>query len=154
MSSIWQTNRAKIAHTVEWVLALVGAVNCVVIPFFFSQNQDPLFPLPGLYLIEIALLGILGLVSIMRDQVQNASYWGAIPWLVAGGLLAFVILGAWTIGLFLMPAMVAFLIAGILAGRRQSRKLSPHIGLFVLAAVVQAGIMLGLLLLSPNVQWG
>jgi len=45
-------------------LAIVAAINCVIVPMLFAQQQ-PLFPLPGLYLIEIAVLGILGLTGLL-----------------------------------------------------------------------------------------
>ncbi len=44
--------------------------------------------------------------------------------------------------------------AGILADRRRNQSLFRHLGVLVLAGLLQAGLMIGvILLMSPNVQW-
>lgn len=136
-----QLNLNRLSRPAEWILAVVGAANCIVVPFFFVEGQSPLFPFPGLYLIEIALLGVLGLISIIVEQNED-SRWRVVPWAVAGILLAFVVLGAWTIGFFLIPATLAFLLAGVLGDRRLNRPLVNHAGVFLIAAIVQAAVML------------
>jgi hypothetical protein len=124
---------------VKGIVAFIGAINCVVVPSQFS-NQRPLFPFPGLYLIEIVLLGILVLAIVVLQPEWNGRE-KQIPWIAAGILLAFVILGAWTIGFFLIPALIAFLLVGILADWGAGEAVRKHVGLFFLAAVVQAGLI-------------
>jgi hypothetical protein len=56
----------------ELFCALLGAINCIVIPVLFTREQMvipdlqllDLFPLPGFYFLEIMLLGLLSLISI------------------------------------------------------------------------------------------
>lgn len=136
-----QTNLTRLTRIAEWLLAIVAVVNCIVVPFLFIQNQSTLFPLPGLYFIEIALSGVLGLISVVIEHDEN-SPWHMVPWIVAGILLAFVVLGVFSIGFFLIPATVAFLGVGILGDRRLDRRMVYHVGLFLVAAAVQATIML------------
>jgi len=121
-------------------LAVVAAINCVIVPLFFTQ-QRPLFPLPGLYLIEIAVLGILGLAGLLIVESRSA-FWRGSPWIAAGVLLAFVILGGFSIGLFLIPATVAFLLAGFLMNRLKGGQVIRFIGLFLIAAVLQVILMM------------
>jgi hypothetical protein len=121
-------------------LAVLGAINCVVVPLFFTQ-QRPLFPLPGLYLIEIAVLGILGLAGLLFI-VPYPPFWRGALWVAAGFLLAFVILGGFSIGFFLIPAMVTFLLAGFLMNRIEGDQVIKYIGLFLIAAVVQVILMM------------
>ena len=136
-----EANSSRLARITEWLLATVGVVNCIVVPFLFAQNQSDLFPLPGLYFIEIALSGVLGLISVVNEHHED-SRWQMIPWIVAGILLAFVLLGGFSIGFFLIPATVAFLGIGILGDRHSSRRMVYHAGFFLVAAAVQATIML------------
>jgi hypothetical protein len=129
------------------VIAFLGAVDCVVIPFLFVQGQSPIFPLPGLYFIEIALLGLLGVMSVSasadpRSHEFVRTLWAEIPWGIAGVMLAFVILGAWSIGFFLIPAFLAFLIVGIWSYRRMGGSAVRHLGVLVLSAAIQATVML------------
>ncbi|MFZ0547467.1 MAG: hypothetical protein WAM60_18620 [Candidatus Promineifilaceae bacterium] len=121
-------------------LTVVAAINCVIVPVLFAQ-QRPLFPLPGLYLIEIAVLGIFGLTGLLL--VESASpFWRAVPWVVAGALLAFVILGGFTIGFFLIPATVAFSLASVLLNRIEKGPLSKYIGLLLIATILQATLII------------
>jgi hypothetical protein len=122
------------------VLAGLAALNCAIVPLFFG-GQRPLFPLPGLYLIEIAALGILGLTALLLVEPVT-SFWRAVPWVAAGALLAFVILGGFSIGFYLIPAATAFFAAGFLQNRIQGDPVTRYLGLFLIAAVVQATVML------------
>ena len=134
-------NSGQVLRIAEWLLAIVGVVNCVVVPFLFAQNQSDLFPLPGLYFIEIALSGVLGLISVVIEHHEDWR-WRTVPWIVAGILLAFVVLGGFSIGFFLIPATIAFLGVGFLGDRHRSRRMVSHVGHFLIAAAVQATIML------------
>lgn len=121
-------------------LAVAAAINCVVVPMLFAQ-QRPLFPLPGLYLIEIAVLGILGLTGLLIVE-SRSPFWRRVPWAAAGVLLAFVILGGFSIGFFLIPATAAFLLAGFLMNGIERGLVVQYIGLFLIAAVLQVALML------------
>jgi hypothetical protein len=120
-------------------LAIAAAINCVIVPMLFAQ-QRPLFPLPGLYLIEIAVLGILGLTGLLVAETFSP-FWRVVPWIVAGALLAFVILGGFSIGFYLIPATIAFLLAGFLLNRIEKGSFSKSIGLFLITAILQATLM-------------
>lgn len=129
----------------EWLAALVGAINCVLVPAVFAQSQRHLFPLPGLYFVQIALLGVLVLAFVAaRPQLKRR--WAALPWLAAGVVLAFVILGGFTIGPFLIPAFIGFVITGVLGDLQDGRAMGRHLGYLLVAAVAQAALM-GLLIL-------
>ena len=81
--------------------------------------------------------------------------WGWVAWWAAGAILGFSVLGALTVGPLFLPAGIALLGAGILADRRRNQSLFRHLGILVLAGLLQAGLIIGLILLkSPNVQWG
>lgn len=128
----------------ESFCAILGAINCIVIPVLFAREQmivpdmgySDLFPFPGFYFLEIMILGLLSLVSIFMTT-QSLSFWSALPWISAGALLAFVVIGAWTIGFFLIPAMVSFIIVGILSGRRRKSNLGLYFIYFISAALMQ-----------------
>lgn len=124
-----------------WLAALVGAVTCVLVPFLFARQQDGLWPFPGLYFVQIALAGVLVLVFV-------AAGWGLkarrrwLPWAAAGILLAFVILGGFSIGPFLSPAFAAFALVGFLVDWPDGGAVARHAGVLLVAAVAQAALML------------
>lgn len=128
-----------------------GFLSAVVVVFFGAlQAASPgtpwqnLVPFPLLYLIEIIALSYLAMLSLLRAEpgANSPGWMPALIWIAAGGLLAFVVLGGFSIGFYLIPSMLTFIVAGILADRRQNLSLTGHIGLMFLAASIQAAIML------------
>lgn len=151
MDELNQPNEQVRKSTLEIILALIGAINCFAVPiiYAFSAQTNPpsnffsLFelPTPGLYFIELVLIGVLGLLAGIKKQHQPSVFWSVIPWISSGILLTFVILGAWTIGFFLIPAMIAFLVLGILVDRRLKGEIALHVIYFVSAGIAQAVIV-------------
>jgi hypothetical protein len=113
----------------------------------FAQNQGTLFPLPGLYFIEIALLGVLVLLYVAARPGLKVR-WPAVPWAAAGILLAFVIIAGFSIGPALIPAVAAFVVAGLLGDWQTGESLARHAGVFLVAAVAQGAVMVMLALVA------
>jgi len=140
----------------EKILAVLGAVFSLGVVYLFSTSQISsfdlifvdLFPLPGLYFLEILALCLASTALILKPSQSKSPWLNFLPWLCAGVLLAFVILGAWTIGFYLIPAMLAYLIAGILSAVRNKNHLSSHFYVFVMAGLLQAGLILLLVILQ------
>ena len=138
----------------EWFFALFGAVVCVGVAIgFASQQSHDLWPAPGLYFLEIILLALLALFSRVADVGAVKRDYSLITWLAGGALLAFVILGGFSIGPFLLPAMLAFWLAATLGDLRQQRPIPAHLALTLVAAVFQAALI-GILLLVSGVSMG
>jgi hypothetical protein len=149
MDTAAHPTRAKVLRLLEWAFAIFGAVVCLVVVLLFASLQpDQLWPLPGIYFIEVALLGVLVAASRAMDALPGSAAWGAVPWVGAGVLMSFVILGGFSIGPFLFPAMLAFWLAGVFADLRQRRRLAGHLVLAILAALLQGALMLAILFLS------
>jgi hypothetical protein len=133
----------------EILLAFLGGINCVLVPLvFFAQGltlsppgANPWleqWPFPALYFLEILALGLATAYFIVTNRGASPSRWNGLPWISAGILLTFVILGAFSIGLYLIPAMLSFLGAGILGDRRQAGNWPTHVIYFMFAAMAQA----------------
>lgn len=132
----------------EWVFSILGALNCIGVSLLFLSSElqhsefASIWPLPALYLFEIIIIGILCVISVAMVQNWQNPIWAGIPWISSGILLAFVILGAWTIGFFLIPAMILFLVAGIMADRRLKGDFPLHLIFFVAAGIGQSVLVL------------
>ncbi len=134
------THKSSMLRPLEWLAALIGAINCILVPGLFAQ-QGRSFPLPFLYFLEIILLGVLVLLFVAR-RPQLDDRWHALPWAAAGVILAFVILGGFSIGFFLIPALIAFIVVGVLAARQADGAISRHMSQFLVAAVIQGAVMM------------
>jgi hypothetical protein len=139
----------KFSLLLERLLVIVGIAICLGVAAVIGSQQPPLWPVPGLYLIEFILITIGGavnqLVKTGTVTISKSFRWlssKAIRWIIVGMLLPFVIFGGFSIGLFLLPAMLAFLLAGILSDWRLSTKVIGHIGVAVMSAVIQGALIL------------
>jgi hypothetical protein len=96
------------------ILAALGAINCVsvaVVTWVSIASYQSMWPFPALVLIENALLGIVGLISIYQQTDTSK----VVRWVVPGCLSVTVVLGVWSIGFFLLPAAIAFLISALIS---------------------------------------
>ena len=102
-----------------------------------------MWPLPALYLLEMLAASILGVWDTWSSETRQ--HGAIVTWVVTGILLAFVIIGAWSVGFLFIP--VAGLLAGaaVLSDRRQGRSLVVHLGVGLGAALAQAALMLGVI---------
>jgi hypothetical protein len=140
----------KSAHSnIEKIATFLAAFNCVGVPVWIGLNQiSPgeswltLFPFPLMYLIEISLLGILGLISIFMHGHSNGWRW--ILWVIMGILISFVILGAWTIGLFLIPGTILWILIGFSRAIRRRDPILRYVLVALIAGFVQTGVILTL----------
>lgn len=149
MKSSAQLNKSYLA---ELILSFLAAAICIAAGLVVAAWQPgDYWPLPGAYMIEVAVVGLLGLLSRARDTGPSRMDWGAVTWAASGVLLAFVILGGFSIGPFLAPAMLALALAGLLGDLRRGRGPLPHAGLMLLAALLQSALMLAVIGLLRNI---
>jgi hypothetical protein len=136
----------KNRRTLEWIFSILGALNCIIVVVVFTISQLPqpggilldIWPFPLFYFIEISIIGILSVIAVSMLGSNTKSAWSAVPWVCSGILVAFVILGAWTLGFYLIPAMLLFLFVGIFADRRTLGDTPLHIIFYVVGALSQA----------------
>lgn len=141
-----KTANSSVLRVAEWGAAAIGAVNCVLVPLLFAQQGGSDFPFPFLYFMEIVLVGPFVLIYVATRPGRKAQ-WQALPWVAAGIMLAFVLLGAFSIGFFLIPAFLAFTITGVLVDLQTGGAIAGHPGFLIVAAVTQ-GALMALLTLS------
>lgn len=135
----------RLLRVLEWAFALLGAVVCVwVVIRFASQQLDDLWLFPGLYFLEIVFLGLLAFLSRIEGTGLGKKGTSVILWMAGGALLAFVILAGFSIGLYLVPAVLAFWISAICADLRHRRAMLTHVILLVVAAFLQGTLIIGI----------
>jgi len=148
------TTNTKSTRSLEWFLAGIGTAVCLIVSVRIWQvlsDQQSMWPLPSLYLLEIIAMSFVGLFGILQGDAARAAVVGALPWITSGVLLAFVVLGAWSIGFLFLPVALIFLITAILADRRRRRNLIVDAGVGIAAALTQVALMLAVIrLLYPD----
>jgi hypothetical protein len=137
-------------HTVstrnlEQLLVVIGAILCLIVSaciWLVFSRQQPMWPLPDLYLLEMLAASALATFDILSNGSKQLSLRGILIWAAVGVLLAFVVMAAWSIGFLFAPVAGLFAIAAILSDRRQGRHIVVHSGVGLAAALAQAALML------------
>jgi hypothetical protein len=130
----------KLVTPIVLILAFIGTLVAIAgsITFFVNQLQNSpsfLFPLPGLVLIDWAVLGILGFFGAYFGVKLTPSFWLKIAWFVIGAFLPLMILGLFSIGLFIFISLPFFLASIILISIRNKMMWLNSLGLVLLGAV-------------------
>ena len=106
------------------VLALIGLASCLFAVFWswkMMVHQQPVWLLPGLYLVEMAAVSVMAMYSIFRGTLGSVT----MVWIAIGVLFGFAFMGAWSIGLLFVPSALIFIAAALISNRKQSQ--SHHV---------------------------
>ncbi len=154
MTPIDSSSPATATRALERFLAVVAVAVCAIVSVRIYQVvsvSQAMWPLPGLYLLEMLGITAVGALGIWRGEAARSWLSKALAWIAVGALLGFAVLGAWSIGFLYLPMVVLLLIAAILADRRQRQAIGVHVGIGVIAAVVQILLMLAVIrLMYPD----
>jgi hypothetical protein len=132
-------------RNLERMLAVIGTAVCLIVSILIWQvlsAQQPMWPLPDLYLLEMLAACLLGIWCIWNSRSGRSPLRGYLVWLVVGILFAFVIMGALSVGFLFVPVAGLFAVTAVLSDRKQHEKLVFHLGAALAAAVAQAALML------------
>jgi hypothetical protein len=134
----------------ERILAFIGAVICLIVTIIIWWSisaQQSMWPLPGLYFMEIVALSNMSAFLFIRGNARDKILiWGAV-----GAIIGFSILGALSVGFFYLPVALIFAFISITSDVRNKQRIAMHLGVCVIAAVVQAALMLAAIrLLYPS----
>ena len=128
----------------ERILAILAAVICLFTTGFLWWSVSAvqsIWPLPSLYFVEVAALGILGAYAFIRaGRIEKFITWG-----VTGALIGFAILGALSVGFFYLPVAMIFAAISITSDLRNHQPLAAHLGVCLLAGLVQGALMLAVI---------
>jgi hypothetical protein len=134
----------------ERFLAILGAVVCLLITVLFwwgVSAYQAMWPLPGLYFIEMVAVSIISAFIFVRGD-PRAKF---IPWGAAGVISAFSILAGLSVGLFYLPVALIFAIISITSDVRNKQPIPAHLGTLLIAGLAQVALMLAAIrLLDPS----
>ena len=132
----------KSAPPLERTLAIAGTVLCLAVStilWWFISAQQSMWPLPGLYFIEMAALSIVCALFAFFDGNPRGQF---ITWGAVGIFSAFSILGAWSVGFFYLPVAIIFGVIAIRSDLRDKQPIAAHAGVCLIAGIVQVVLML------------
>ena len=120
-----------------------AAISMGLVWNFTTGNPfQPMWPLPGLYLVEAVVLPAVVLWAVAGAHSRGACF-GA--WLAMGALAMLSLLGAMSIGLYVALALI-FLIPASIFGDDGRSRVSQKVAGFLLGSLLQGGVMFGVVL--------
>jgi hypothetical protein len=134
------TRQTLVTSPLERFLAILGAIVCLTITILFwwdASAYQPMWPLPGLYFVEMVALSTIGALFFIRSHPRDKY----IPWGAAGAIGAFSILAALSVGVFYVPVALIFTIISITSDLRNQQPMTAHLGIFFIAGLAQAALM-------------
>src|SRR4030042_2594271 len=139
------------------LLAMVLAFFTAIISFlgalatYLTQAQipeAPLWPLPGLVLVDWVLLGSIGFFAVFLCFRHTSVKWLLLAWFITGALIPLIILGAFSIGLAVLIAFFLFVISTIILTIRQKGKWINSFAWLLLGSICNLGILFIIITLS------
>jgi hypothetical protein len=141
------------AQTIRRLLALLGAALSLAITARLWQiiaSRQEMWPMPGLYLLEMVALASLGAALAFRDS-RTSLY---VTWAIVGSMAGFMVLAAWSVGFAYAPVALLQTLAAVLAPRDRTHSSLSSLAVALLAAGVQIAIMLALVrILNPGASF-
>jgi hypothetical protein len=128
------------SRPIERILALLAAALCLGVTIYVWQivsSNQPIYPIPALYFIEMLALSLLAALTILRDLPLPAALTG----IAFGGLAAFSVLASFSVGLFYYPVALLLLAAGMLYFHSTGRSLLVFLAWTTAAAILQTAII-------------
>jgi hypothetical protein len=145
-------------------LAFIGALIAVLGAGLVFQDQvqiqgSGIWPLPGLVLLDWILLGILGFLGAWLSDKPDGSAWLKALWFVVGACVPLVILGAFSIGLFVLFTFLLNLAGAVILTIQRKGKAREHVGwlfagMVINLVIVWAFIFLDGLIASYHIAQG
>ncbi len=136
-----QTPKKTLVHPIERILVILAAAASVFLTIGIWRSvssERSIWPLPGLYFVELAAVAIVTALVFLRDDPSSVT----TAWISAGIYVAFSILGALSIiGLFYLPSAIMFVMLAVLATVHQDRSFLWGLLAFIIAAAGQALLM-------------
>jgi hypothetical protein len=129
-------------YPIERIFADLGTGLCLILTLFVwwqVAGRQEMFPFPALYFIEVMAVSVLTAAAMWAFA---ASRRGLFAWAAAGLFLGFALLGALSVGFFYLPVALLFALAGLAADIRTKQNILPHLGVFLVAGVIQVVVML------------
>jgi len=98
-----------------------------------------MWPLPALYFVEMAALSVVVALLVFFDGSPLCKF---IIWAALGIFIAFSILGAWSVGFFYLLVAILFGVIAIRSDGRNKQPIAAHIGVCLIAGLLQVALML------------
>ncbi len=125
-----------LAVVLSFLAAIVTFLGAIIT--FTSQGLitgASLWPLPGLVLVDWLLIGVIGFGVTFFSLRRKTVGWLRMTWLLTGAFIPLIILGAFSIGLFVLVAFFLAVISTFIIAIRHRIKWLESFGFLMLGSI-------------------
>ncbi len=152
MSTNGEIKRSKVdllAVLLAFLGAIISFLGVVVTYSSVAQVPDtPLWPLPGLVLVDWLLIGSISFIAAFFSLRRKSTGWLNLIWFMTGTFIPVIILGAFTIGLMVLIAFFFIVISTFIIAIKQESKWLTSFGYLMLGSIINLGVLAVILFLS------
>jgi hypothetical protein len=145
MTLLQRLARQPLDHFLAALAGAVALLTCLYLWWLLLFGGVRADAIADLYVLEMLLLSLSGAAAVWLPDLVASWAWVRWPWMAAGALAGFAVMGLWSIGPTFAPISLLLFAAAPLADRRLGRSTAAGLGLFLAAAVAQAAGMLALI---------
>lgn len=149
MNRQWLEILATGLSAVGALVAIAGAM--LVLSSQSAGAGDSIWPLPGFVMIDWAIFGVLGFLSAYLGSKPLPEYWAKATWFTAGALIPLMVLGALSIGPYVLISLVFLSASAVLVTIVKRLKGRDIFGALALGIVLNLGLLLGLIVLGRGI---
>ncbi len=136
----------SLSRIIQWALGALGAGIALAgaLGIGASQLNTPvasIWPMPGLVLLEWAVLGLLGFIGLIAEGSWKHTFNLVDTWFVVGALIPLMVIGAFTIGPFVMMTLFTFLVAVLLASVQTKGNWFRYIKALLIGAIANLAML-------------
>lgn len=151
--SRWQLWLNLLAQVLSFLAVLISFLGATIAYLNQVRNAvTPLWPLPGLILVDWALLGAIGFAATYLVVRGARGKWLRGGWFISGAFIPLIILGAFSIGPFVLLAFLLYVISTIILTVQRKSQWLLSFGLLMLGSFINLGLLMLIITLGSQAQ--
>jgi len=136
----------SLSRIIQWTLGALGAGVALAGALGIGASQvdslgAPIWPMPGLVLLEWSVLGLLGFVGLIAQGSWRRTFNLVDTWFVVGALIPLMVIGAFSIGSLVLMTLLAFFVAVLLASAQIEGSWLRYIKTLLIGAVANLALL-------------
>jgi hypothetical protein len=145
----WRLWLNLLAQVLSLLTVLASISGAAIVYLTQAQNAvTPLWPLPGLMLVDWALIGAVGFASTYLVVRGVRGKWLRVGWIISGTFIPLIILGAFLIGPFVLLAFLLYVLSTVILTVQRKSQWLLSFGLLMLGSFVNLGLLVLILTLG------
>lgn len=136
----------SLSRIIQWTLGALGAGIALAGALGIGESQlgfpgASIWPMPGLVLLEWAVLGLLGFIGLIAEGSWKRTFNLVDTWFVVGALIPIMVIGAFSIGPLVLMTLLPFSAAVLLASVQAKGNWLRYFKILLIGAIANLALL-------------